>query len=227
MRTVIQLGLGYSTEFLGLTSENWVEYSEKCIEQLKHHKKESKEGWIYSTPHEWAKVPKSFAEDKTPFIYYGIDASPESISVLADKHQDNKRANFICVGVGHLHEKIGYYLTENNIDYGDKRYQLNSSRVNFLIVPFSVILKLIDPPSFDVLAIDIDGHEMGLIYDMRNWHILPEFISIEAWGDINNKNDFSQWHEKLKRYGYELVDMIKHRGGEEWNLHECQYIKNN
>ena len=225
MRTCIQLGLGYSTEFIGLTRENWVEYSEDCKEQIQARGLEYKDGWVYSTAHEWTKVPASYADDIEPWVYYGIDVSPESIAMLADKHKENKRANFICVGVGHRTENVEYYLTDKKIDYGDSRYQLNSDRVNFLIVPFHVILKLIDPPTFDVLAVDIDGHETGLFCDMPNWHIYPDFLTMELWGLGKDKRDLSLWHEKLKPYGYELVDIIEHPGGREWYLHECQYIR--
>ena len=177
------------------------------------------------------KIPSNFAENPEPFTYWGIDVSPESIANLADLYKDNERANFICIGTGKrgtfasVETEEHLFLTTNDIDYGHIEKKLNSSRVNFLVMPFHQILKLINPPTFDILAVDIDGHEKGLIYDMQNWHIYPDFLTMELPGEGEGRQDFSPWHDRVKPYGYELIDMVKHTYTDKGNVHECQYAR--
>lgn len=182
MRTAIQMGLGRYTEYLYLSYPNWSE--------------------IPDSQHPWVSVPESLKENTEPFRYYGLDINPESIALLANMHYDNENASFMCVGVGERQN-----ILEPDDKITDGGYPFLKGRINFLVMPFSDIIRMLDISDISVLAVDVDGYEPGLVRDMRKWDILPTYITMEMHYD---KDMCSRLCQDIQSYGYELTGIVDH-----------------
>lgn len=211
MRTAIQLGLGIWSEYLYLTMDDWTGFD--C-------------------PLDWVDVPDFFKEDPQGFMYYGIDVDPQSIALLSNKNYANTRATWICAGVSDKFE-----LTQE--DLNSQAQPILHNRTTYLLVPFGEILKAINPPTFDVLAVDIEGFEYKMVDDMADWHILPTYITLEVFmKDGPNDYGYSGYEDltngeffeaRLGELGYNLSGVVPHlyRDTDEWDsrLHEFQFVR--
>lgn len=164
---------------------------------------------------EWAKIPRAYYEDPTPFRYYGLDVCPESIDHVAKRYRDIENAKFICAGLSD-----GVYTNKDfswdpwaNFDWHHLDIKTNTIYIFFSL---PMLLELLKIDHLDILALDIDGYEHFVLNDIHNWKILPDLICCELHGlrtpEVDRPNYAQHSHELfpallelLKSFGYELI----------------------
>lgn len=193
VRTVIQLGLHTSAGWAYLARDDWREIHDERIEIQK--------------------VPDCFLDDPTPFRYFGLDCCPESIDYVAVRQQEYApSAKFMCLGVSDkAYTNVGFGWNRWQ-DCGWHSIELHKNVV-YLFLPFSMILRLLEIESLDILVMDIDGYEYLVFNDVQYWHTLPKCIVMELH-DFNLPEDRGrrtfgevkpELLNKLTGYGYKVV----------------------
>ena len=198
MRTVIQLGLHTSAEWIYLSN---------------------KEGWVddYPPKREYEEVPAFFQDDPEPFRYFGVDYAPESIAYVANKYPSlTYHADFICCGIS---DRIYSSLQHSKTWWvGQSWYFIDIfPHIIYPFIPLSVLFRMLNLNSVDILAMDIDGYEHIVLADIDNWEILPKLIVVEVHGGlapsekhrpeykINEDIMLSTMVSKLEKNGYETI----------------------
>lgn len=160
MRNVLQLGLCTSAEWIYLTDPNWIQ-------------KMSKEPKV-------RQLPEFYTENPEPFRYFGVDVSPSSIHDVREYNPNAENAFFIACGISDKHTIQNFpnkfYDLKINEWY---EYQSEKNNTLFVFMPLRFLINSLGIEDLTVLAVDIDGHEDEAFFDIVDWEIKPEFISIE------------------------------------------------
>lgn len=172
MRNIIQVGLYKWAEWAYLTQNDWT----TLMPDLKktHH------------------LPAFYMDNPEPFRYFGVDVSPSSIKHCQEVYKDYQNTYFIACGIG---ENFSVENVQNRnyskettgawYDYIDEKYN-----TLFVFAPFSFILHNLGIQDVAVLALDIDGYEVELLSDIKNWEIKPELISLEMSIDYPIRTEY-------------------------------------
>ena len=196
MRTVMQIGLHTSFEWAYLTRQNW---------PAGYH-------------HDFHILPSSFTADPSPFAFYGIDCSPESISYCASKSEEwgFTDCKFICIGISDTATSKGKWSWKKQ---GWHTIDINVTSIEYLFVPIPLLIEMLGLASLDVLALDIDNYEYIVLRTIATWPIKPYFISVEVHGtDSQDKilrdtlssagysliKECDKYPEKVKEYHFQL-----------------------
>ena len=160
MRTCVQLGLNTSAFWIYLTRSDWVDYMKKICNDRPHQI-----------------LPEFFTKDPTPFKFYGVDIEPESIAhvVNSDRYKGFTNVTWICAGISDAH----YLMRPTSRYCGDEWYNFSVHNKMHVYITMKHLINQISPPTFDVFALDVDGYEHYIFNDMKEWSILPTFITIE------------------------------------------------
>ena len=204
MREVMQIGLHAWAEWVYLTEDNWVEIHPLCQRQKQ--------------------VPPHFLDNPEPFRYYGVDCAPESVDLLSKQFKDNPRAKWLCAGLSdrnasNIHYKA--FLGERK----DWHVMDINQNVIYIFIPINTLFDSLAMTELDSRAVDVDGFEHALVDTLEQWHVKPQFISIELheWQPLEGASYSALiLVDKILRCGYDVY----YRGikeGEE--VEEIQFLR--
>ena len=160
MRNALQLGLYTAADWAFLTQEDWVKEMET---QRPQHQ-----------------LPNIYTDDPSPFRYFGVDVSPDSINAVRENYKDYDNVFFLVCGVGDKHAIQNFpnkfYDMEINNWY---EFHKEKKDALFVFMPLSFLIENLGIEELALLAVDIDGHEDEAFHNISDWKIKPELITIE------------------------------------------------
>ena len=174
----IQMGLNREAEYLYLASPNWLQKM-KQVNPIKA-------------------LPKVL-HHISKWDYYGIDCDPASISLMLHTHPQQECIKWIQARIDSKDGKI-----VRNFENWGKEDNLFLS----VTVTLDTLIKGLDLEKIDVLALDIEGAELGL-FQTYQWHIYPTYIAVEIH-DARDDERPVEYFETRKL----IQDIIQERGYE-------------
>lgn len=189
--TCLQIGLQQSTEYLYLTDTNWREQLESIDPILR--------------------IPESVCEDIETWRYIGVDQDPNSIAHLCQMH--GAKGRWITAQVG---SESGALIEINSHLWGDDKFQ----GLHATVLSLEHIINGFGLNPLDVLAMDIEGMEFGVLRDY-SWIVKPRFITVEIHSYESIQSDVQSIIEDV---GYSLLSLTPTNIGNRYPTIEAKYI---
>lgn len=160
MRNVLQLGLCTSAEWIYLTDPNWIE--------------------LMKTEPKTRQLPEFYTENPESFRFFGVDVSPSSIYDVRNNYPNYENSFFIACGISDKHAIQNFPNKFYDLAINEwYNYKDEKNNTLFVFMPLRFLINSLGVDNISVLAVDIDGHEDEAFFDIADWEIKPEFISIE------------------------------------------------